>query len=292
MRTNTVGKMKKHNEDLYFRDLCNRLSSELMVKVTLDLTDYDEFEQKIVGGVCEGDCYLKSIDIDDKHVEVYPPDYTKPENEGIYETIDMCCSDGMIYVSDITPYLRPISSMTEQECNKLFEILGIKEDGSDFSEWIKINDIGIIRLFTEKGKDFEDIAEAIDYLNSIHIDYRGLIAEGAALEAKEGMYPDQKVRKQRYVAKRLMDEIIYDNDYVNRYNPLSAKHYGDWINKIAEVVCFPYDNLKFFTNDNIELLATGNYADVKGLIRAYPQLQPLHDMLNKYFYYLSDTFDK
>ena len=83
-------------------------------------------------------------------------------------------------------YLRPISSMTEEEVNELFHILKINEKNT--KEWIKVNDIGIIRLFTEEGKDFYEIADAIDYLHSIHIDYRGLIEKGLAIEAPEGMY--------------------------------------------------------------------------------------------------------
>ena len=56
-------------------------------------------------------------------------------------------------------YLRPMSSMTEEENKKLNEI------------WLK-----------------HTIKEGADYLNSIHVDYRGLIEKGLALEAPEGMY--------------------------------------------------------------------------------------------------------
>jgi hypothetical protein len=89
-------------------------------------------------------------------------------------------------IVDIKPYLRPISSMTDEEVGQLFHILKINEENG--KEWIKVNDIGIIRLFTEEGKDFYEIAKAMDYLHSIHIDYRCLIHKGLALEAPEGMY--------------------------------------------------------------------------------------------------------
>ena len=62
-------------------------------------------------------------------------------------------------VEDIKPYLRPMSSMTEKE------------------DW-KYNYI----------KENHTNWEAYDYINSIHIDYRGLIPRGLALEAPEGMY--------------------------------------------------------------------------------------------------------
>ena len=89
-------------------------------------------------------------------------------------------------IKDIKPYLRPISSMTKKEVDELFHILKINEENP--KEWLKVNDIGIIRLFTEEGKDFYEIAEAIDYLNSIHIDYRGMIENDLAIEAPEEMY--------------------------------------------------------------------------------------------------------
>lgn len=68
--------------------------------------------------------------------------------------------------------LRPISSMTKEEIDKLFEILDINKDGEDEGEWIKVNDIGIIRLFTQNGKDFYELDKAIKYLDSIGIDFR------------------------------------------------------------------------------------------------------------------------
>lgn len=74
----------------------------------------------------------------------------------------------------IKAYLRPISSMTDEEIDKLFEILDIDKEGSD-SDWIKINDALGIEFFFTNGKYIEDVVKAIDYLNSIHVDYRGLL---------------------------------------------------------------------------------------------------------------------
>jgi hypothetical protein len=60
------------------------------------------------------------------------------------------------------PFLRPMSSMTEDEMEKC-------------------------RI--ERGRDLAgECGCELDYLNSIHIDYRGLIEKGLALEAPEGMY--------------------------------------------------------------------------------------------------------
>lgn len=91
----------------------------------------------------------------------------------------MCAKS--IMIEEIKPYLRPISSMTDEEMDRLFDILQIDKDGKD-EDWIKINDVYGIKFFFPTGKWIEDVAEAYDYLYSIHIDFRGLIREGLAIE--------------------------------------------------------------------------------------------------------------
>lgn len=91
------------------------------------------------------------------------------------------------WIENIKPYLRPISSMTEEEMDKLFDILHIDKDGKD-EDWIKINDDLGIKFFFPTGKWIENVADAYDYLYSIHIDFRGLIPKGLAIEAPKDMY--------------------------------------------------------------------------------------------------------
>lgn len=67
---------------------------------------------------------------------------------------------------DIRPYLRPMSSMTEEERKELFEI----EDNMQFHS----NSIYSPDRF--------------DFYTRKHFDYRGLIPMGLALEAEKGMY--------------------------------------------------------------------------------------------------------
>lgn len=73
------------------------------------------------------------------------------------ETID---SD--ISLDNIKPYLRPISSMTKEETKELWELL--KKPG----------------MTTD--------VKRLDWLNSHHFDYRGLIEKELALKAPESMY--------------------------------------------------------------------------------------------------------
>ena len=80
-----------------------------------------------------------------------------------------------ISIDECKPYLRPMSSMTEEEK---------KERGHYIYDLIGDN-----LLTYEVGFDIEDIIfEYIDWLNRHHFDYRGLIEKGLALEAPEGMY--------------------------------------------------------------------------------------------------------
>ncbi len=73
-------------------------------------------------------------------------------------------------IDNIKPYLRPMSSMTEEEEN---EYCGFSME-SDF-------------IYTGLAYDIPNIY-VIDWLNAHHFDYRGLIERGLVLEAPEGMY--------------------------------------------------------------------------------------------------------
>jgi hypothetical protein len=65
--------------------------------------------------------------------------------------------DYQVYLGEVKPYLRPMSSMTEEEYN-----------------------------FVYNGHNSFWVIE--DYCNKHHLDYRGLIPKGLAIEAPEGMY--------------------------------------------------------------------------------------------------------
>ena len=77
---------------------------------------------------------------------------------------------------DDIPYLRPMSSMTEEE-KKEYQAL----QDTACSYHYEFSDIVDDFLYFDN-----DVS--LDYLNSIHVDYRGLIPKGLALEAPEGMY--------------------------------------------------------------------------------------------------------
>ena len=74
------------------------------------------------------------------------------------------CSGSDKKIDCIKPYLRPLSSMTEEE----------------WDEYYHYGTVGTLNLKNE--------ACGIDWLNEHHFDYRDLIEKGLALEAPEGMY--------------------------------------------------------------------------------------------------------
>ena len=72
------------------------------------------------------------------------------------------------------PYLRPMSSMTEEECITLSKLIPYETDA-----WKHIKTP--IPLYIANIEQF-------DFFHRHHLDWRGLIQKGLALEAPEGMY--------------------------------------------------------------------------------------------------------
>lgn len=83
-------------------------------------------------------------------------------------------------IDEVKPYLRPMSSMTEEERKELSIILNYEFYVDDDFALAAEDDRHRIRLELCDGY--------IDWLNEHHFDYRGLIEKSLALEAPEGMY--------------------------------------------------------------------------------------------------------
>lgn len=97
--------------------------------------------------------------------------YEWDQEMSVIEVLEDIDKDGYINntkvynVEDIKPFLRPMSSMTEEEIDE-FTQFDVYSNG----EYIMPN------------------YETIDWLNAHHFDYRGLIEKGLVLEAPKGMY--------------------------------------------------------------------------------------------------------
>ncbi len=80
------------------------------------------------------------------------------------------------FVDDFKPYLRPMSSMTEEE-KKEFESFGWRvNEFDDNYPWVHIGQI-------------ENVLLGLNWLNANHFDYRGLIEKGLAIAVTEKNNP-------------------------------------------------------------------------------------------------------
>ncbi len=125
--------MTQEDKDLVLRDLCARLPYNVWVSYK---TKYDDIERAtILNG-----------------------NYVRDIMEGTSSWIDF------------KPYLRPRSSMTEDELQRYHELCDVDEAVGVGSS------IEIIAA--------HDTPKSLDYLNSIHVDYRGLIPKDLALSTE------------------------------------------------------------------------------------------------------------
>ena len=141
--------MTQKNEELLLKDLSSRLSYG--VKIRLDSPKYGE----LIG-------ILYAVYPTEERVIV-------DELDKVIAPINIRCGGFKIEENKVKPYLRPMSSMTEEE----------KIESLEFA-WE--DDYGRLASYEE------NIPKYIDWLNKKMFDYRGLILMGLALEAPKGMY--------------------------------------------------------------------------------------------------------
>lgn len=140
--------MTQENKQLLFKVLCEMLPYGIICKASHGIGNTDKKHEYI--GVLKfvGNCHGVIAD----YYEDLPHD-TGLINNVFYD------------IEYIKPYLRPMSSMTEEE----------KEEERKLWDIVTTTRNDLHYLYT-------------DFLVSHHFDYRGLIEKGFALEAPENMY--------------------------------------------------------------------------------------------------------
>ena len=120
--------MKPEDKDLLFKDLCARLPYNVICQV--EFRENRKYTSKVMllSGIFTDEAYFTT-------------------------------KDGSIYSNEYKPYLRPMSSMTEEE-KLMYEGLMIGTDNN-----------------------IQYILDVIDWLNVHHFDYRDLIENGLAIDA-------------------------------------------------------------------------------------------------------------
>ena len=142
-------------------DICARLPYGIKGKVGIEVSSGNY-------SVGSGHLEFNDVDVDVELLGYLDGDIVvQPIDEEYNEVI----SNNNFDMDDFVPYLRSISSMTEDEKKKyaLF-----------------------YRAFSCSLYERESV-ERVDWLNAHHFDYRGLIEKGLALEAPEDMYKDKNV---------------------------------------------------------------------------------------------------
>ena len=147
--------MTQENKDLLLKDLCARTPYEVVGKYEIDASYDTSFDTKfqthkfdaVLYGIKEDLLFVTPVidDIDEQNFA----------NEEVVDGID---------ILDFTPYLFPLSVMTEEqeiEYDATFTTI-IYEDGR---------------------KDSAMTYRSFDWLNKNHFDYRGLIEKGLAIDA-------------------------------------------------------------------------------------------------------------
>ena len=135
--------MTEQEKQLLLKDLCARLP-------------YEYIKCKWIVESFNPDTFDKELEINEVIILFIEPNKNSVHLYGKEVPVD---------IGEIKPYLRPMSSMTEEEKEE-YELL---IDCSDYT-YFKTSD------------------KVIDWLNAHHFDYRGLINKSIAIEAPEGMY--------------------------------------------------------------------------------------------------------
>ncbi len=132
--------MTQENKDLLFMDLSSRLAYKVKFPIYW-WNEESQTDEEIVAT-------LYSIN-----------------NDGYCEIFD---HDGTVYIDKIKPYLRSMSSMTEDEEYEYHKTFKVEADTHGFT--------------------YIESFESFDWLTVHHFDFRNLISKGLALEAPKDMY--------------------------------------------------------------------------------------------------------
>ena len=138
--------MTQEDKELLIKDLCARLPYGVKIELTWWVMD-------------EGTCMSTTLEPD--HIE-------QIRNDELGD-------------AEIKSYLRPMSSMTEEQCYDFYcRFVENEIDYNDFKKYYFDS-----CLWNKVLTTINDCGDIIDWLNKYHFDYRGLIEKGLAIDATE-----------------------------------------------------------------------------------------------------------
>lgn len=142
--------MTQEDKDILLKDLCARLPYGVKCRVREDEFTY-------IGTLCR--------------IEGNLLDFSE----------SMSGLDCQVYLSEVKPYLFPLSSMTEEQKEELF-FNYIHNDiyFDDFTDYFLAGE-----LWHDICVSIDILPELINWLNKHHLDWRGLIPMGLAIDATD-----------------------------------------------------------------------------------------------------------
>lgn len=163
--------MTQEEKQLLLIDLCDRLPYGVKIHI-----DFEEI------GHIVGDATLDSIKTVTGQFDFV--DFEQDFKNGDCLPIGGLCENKLLRIDEFKPYLRSMSSMTEDEKDDLHDWGWVCEENNIYSD----GSSDANGFYQNYQKDIQDVTWLINWLNSHHFDFRGLIEKGLALEAAEGMY--------------------------------------------------------------------------------------------------------
>lgn len=145
--------MTQEDKELLFKDLSARLPYGVKVHINSPIEEQNSME-------------LFDVNLDSEHIGV-------GNKKWAFRAIPIIDDEDETKV--VKPYLRSMSSMTEEEIREFTSLVFI----SDSTSYGYLKECILFALYS---------AKALDWLNAHYFDYRDLIEKGLAIEAPEDMY--------------------------------------------------------------------------------------------------------
>lgn len=165
--------MTQEERNLLFKDLCTRLPYKVRCKIKYYRGNVATFGINTLTTSLEGEDTVIGIDY---------------KNEIVYTD-----SVGSCDIASIKPYLRPMSSMTDEEASELAYIVYEIEDIISFETTDDYIDVD----FSDEHGDTASVTiwydeltiVSLEFLLENHFDFRNLIEKGLAIEVNENNNP-------------------------------------------------------------------------------------------------------
>lgn len=171
--------MTQEAKDLLLKDLCARLPYRVVISCkiidfNIEESSKDSYPNHTRHPEYTGNGILFLVDCLANRVQIRPILTDLDYKEQVY--FEQMCNHGYIAIKNCKPYLRPMSSMTDEEC---VELSKIRPFDDEVEAWKYIKTPVPLKIANIKHFDF---------FHSHHLDWRGLIEKGLTLEAPKGMY--------------------------------------------------------------------------------------------------------